>query len=187
MISNEELYAYVRKNPIVVGCAVVALACGVVQYLRSGAAAEAEQLLEEKAAEGRRLALNLRYAAQLPEQLAQVTAAMAEIQPRLVHADELAKNLQYFYKLEAETGTKLIDLRQMNTPGQAKAGAKGAFSSVAFNLSLQGEYTALLKFLRQLESGAHYCRVITAGATLGNPDRTGPVSLQLTVELLGRP
>ncbi len=191
MISNEEVSAYVRKNPIVVGCAVVVLACALALYFRSGKVDEATSTLEEKTAEGRRLTLNLRYAAQLSDQVNQITDAMAQIEPRLMRADELATNLQYFYKLEAETGTKLIDLRQVSAPAQGKP-AKGPFSVVTFNLSIQGEYTALLRFLRQLESGAHYCRVLTAGASMGtgsvgSAERTGPISLQLTLELLGRP
>ena len=39
----------------------------------------------------------------------------------------------------------------------------------------------------ELESGAHYARVIAADASMGSAERTGPISLQLTVELLGRP
>lgn len=187
MISKEAFIGYVRKNPIAVGCAVVALACVVALYLRSELLPDAETELETKSAEGHRLAQNVRNAAQLPEQLAAITAATAEIQPRLLRADELAKNLQYFYKLEADTGTKLLDLRQLSGSAPAKGAAKSAFTIVPFNLTVRGEYAALLDFLRRLENGTHYARVLTAAIASNAPERSGPLSLQLTVELLGQP
>lgn len=187
MISKEAFIGYVRKNPIAVGCAVVALACVVTLYIRIDLISNAEAELETKSAEGRRLAQNVRNAAQLPEQLAAITGAMSEIQPRLLRADELAKNLQYFYKLEAETGTKLLDLRQLSGGAAPKGAAKTAFATVTFNLTVRGEYAALLEFLRRLENGVHYARVLTAAIASNAPERSGPLSLQLTVELLGQP
>lgn len=187
MISNEDLIALIRKNPVAIGCAVVALACGAALYWRSDLIPAAEAELEQKAAEGRRIDLNLRHAAQLPEQLAALSGAMAEIELRLVSADELAKNLQYFYKLETETGTKLLDLKQTTIRNQAKTATKDSFTTVPFILSVSGDYVSLLQFLRRLESGAHYPRVALASITASGLDRTGPLSLQLNLDLLGRP
>jgi hypothetical protein len=192
MISNEQLLAFVRKNPIALSCGVLAIALGAAIYFRGEGVPIAEADLEQKSAEGRRLALNLKQSAQLPEQSAAMTAALAEIEPRIVHADELANNLQYFYKLESETGTKLGELRQ---GGPAKTGAKaakapqgpGSFVPVPFSTTVQGEYGAVLDFLRRLETGTHFPRVVGAGITLTTPDRTGPLLLQLEVELLGQP
>jgi hypothetical protein len=187
MISNEQLFAFVRKNPVTLGCAVLALGLGVAIYLRGQDLPAAESELEQKSTEGRRLALNLKNSAQLNEQVAAMTAALAAIEPRLVHADELANNLQYFYKLESETGTKLADLRQL-AASRPKAGKPaGPFAPVAFSASVQGEYAAVLDFLRRLENGVHYARVNSATITLTSPDRTGPLMLQLELELLGLP
>ena len=186
MISNEDAIALVRKNPIVAGCLAAAVLLGAGIYLRGSAVPERQAELDQKAIEGRRIARNVRNAAQLPQQLAALTQAMSEIEPRLVRADELANNLQYFYKLEADTGVTLTDLRQLAPPPRGK-GKPPAFSTVGFSVSLHGEYLALLDFLRRLENGVHYSRVTLASASVINPDRTGPLSLQLTVELLGQP
>lgn len=191
MISNDEVIALIRKNPLATGCLAAALLLGAGIYWRSSAVPERQAQLEQKSVEGRRIARNLRYAAQLPEQLATMTQAVAAIEPRLVRADELAKNLQYFYKLEADTGVKLTDLRQLaapTAPGRTgKAAASSGFGTVGFTVSLQGEYLALLDFLRRLENGVHYSRVTLASASVISPDRSGPLSLQLTVELLSQP
>lgn len=191
MISNEELFVLVKKNPVAVACAAVALASGLGFYFRSGGVAEAEALLEQKTAEGRRLALNVKNTAQLNEQVDTMTASSGEFQRRMVQADELAQNLQYFYKIEADTGTKLIELRQTSTVASVAKAAKAtpamAFVPVAFTLRLEGEYLAALDFLRRMENGAHYARVTSATVGVARIDRTGPVTLQLNVELLGRP
>lgn len=188
MISNEQLFAFVRKNPITLGCAVVAIGLGVAIYLRGQGIPTAEDELDKKSTEGRRLELNLKNSAQLNEQVTAMGEAIAQIEPRLVHADELANNLQYFYKLEAETGTKLADLRQLGAP-KPKGGkpAAGSFAPVAFSASVQGEYAAVLDFLRRLENGEHFVRVNNAAINLTTADRSGPIMLQLDLELLGQP
>jgi hypothetical protein len=185
-MTTPELIALVRKHPVGFGSALVAVVLGAATYLRSSELPTAAILLDQKSKEGTQLANNVRYGAQLPEQLAALTAAGREIQTHLIRASDLANNLQYFYRLEAETGTKLIELRQ-NANSAAAKGAKGAFAGVSFSVSLQGEYPVILDFLRRLENGAHYCRVMSANIAPVGPDRNSPLKLALTLELLGQP
>jgi hypothetical protein len=126
----------------------------------------------------------------LPEQLARVTAASKEANSRLVRVGQLADNLQYFYKLEAETGVKFLDLRQTT---DAVRSAKAGKIPVGFTLTVQGDYPLLFEFLRRLESGSHYCRVKSAnvvpfdqGAGSGGA-RSDASKLTLNLELLGVP
>lgn len=185
-MTSKDLIAFVRKNPISVGCAVVSLALAVGIYFRSDALPTQEEKLDKLAQEGGRLATNIKYAAQLNEQLAALTAAAKAIEPRIVHAGELAKNLQYFYKLESDTGTKLGNLHQ--DAFVPKKGAKTVYAGIGFGFSVEGEYPALLDFLRRLEHGERYCRVITANVGVSSDaDRPKPLKLNLTLELLGQP
>ncbi len=181
-----ELIPFVRKNPISFGCGVLALALGAAIYLRSSSVPEAVTLLDQKSAEGGRLAANARNSAQLTEQFAAITGATKSINSRLIHASDLAQNLQYFYKLEAETGTKLLDLRQGPLPAKGKPAA-GSPVGVPFFVSVRGDYFALLEFLRHLESGPHFCRVMSLAISTTGPDRAAPITFQLGVELLGLP
>jgi len=185
-MTSADLIALVRKNPVSFGSGLIAVVLGLAIYFRSADLPAAAALLEQKATEGTRLANNVRYGAQLTEQLAALTAAGREIEGHLVRGSDLANNLQYFYRLEAETGTKLIELRQNPSSTSAK-GAKGSFAGVSFSVSLQGDYPVILDFLRRLENGARYCRVISANIAIVGPDRNTPLKLALNVELLGRP
>lgn len=183
-MTNQELVALLKKNPISVGCAVLTLLMVGGSYWRSDALPEATANLEQKSTEGQRLAANLQNSAQLNDQYAAISAAGKEITARLVHPGELAKNLQYFYKIEADTGTKLIELRQL--PPAAIKGAKPNFIPVTYSVSLLGDYNQVLEYLRRLEHGTYFCRVLTSGVTGATVER-GPLKLSLTVDLLGQP
>jgi hypothetical protein len=187
-MTNQELVALVRKNPVVVAGVVLALAFGMASYFRSDGIPTAEADRDAKNAEADRLALNIKHAAQLNEQLAALAAARDAIEPRLIHPGELATNLQYFYKLEAETGTKLVELHQ-NAPPPTRAPLKTLFNPVSFSLTVEGDYASVLTFLRRVEGGAHYCRVLSAvmRSTAPTADRNDAVRLALGLELLGTP
>ena len=72
------------------------------------------------------------------------------------------------------------------SPPSAKKDPKAAYVAIPVNLSVQGTMPQLLGFLRQLESGTHYCRVLTFSLA-GSPDRKSPLSLSINLELLGLP
>jgi hypothetical protein len=185
-MSNEQLIAFIKKNPVSVVCGLLSLLIGVAIYFRIDLVPEAAKLLEQKIAEGERLNANVKNAAQLPEQLATITDARTEIEKRLVRASELAKNLQYFYRLEAETGAKLLTLRQNPVPA-TKPGAKPALIGIGYSVSFQGPYFTVMEFLRRLESGAHFCRVTQAGVSIAGNNRAGPLTVSVSLELLGQP
>lgn len=189
-ISNEQVAALLKKNPVVTAAVVICVGLAIAHYLRGDLGAAAAAQLDERTKEGQRLAANIKNSVQLPEQLAHVAAAAKEVDTRLVRVGSLANNLQYFYKLEADTGVKLIDLRQTTDPGRA---AKAGRIPVSFTLTLHGEYPQVLDFLRRVESGAHYCRVRSANvvpfdAGAGSSGlRSDAAKLTLNLELLGAP
>lgn len=184
-MTNQELIALIKKNPIGVACGVLALAVGGALYYRSGDIPAAEAELAEKAALAEKYALNIKFSTQLPEQHEALVAANKAISERLIRASQLGTNTQFFYKLESDTGVKLIDFRQ-STPTSAKP-AKGAFMPVAFSVAVQGSIAQVLDFLRQIESGTHYGRVLTANCSVSPTARSAPLTLSLTLELLGQP
>jgi hypothetical protein len=185
-MTKEQLFAVIKKNPLSVGCGILALLFGLVIYLRIDLLSDAAKLLEEKTAEGERLNANVNNAAQLPEQLAALTEARAEIEKRIIRNDDLAQNLQYFYRLEADTGIKILALRQ-NPLAPGELGAKNPSVGIGFTVSFQGPYLNVLEFLRRLESGTHYCRLTSASMATPGGNRTGPIAVSLSLELLGQP
>lgn len=194
-ISNEQLLAAIKKNPIVTACIVVALAAVAGLYFRADLVPQATTDLEDLTKKSRRMAANIKNAARLDEHLAAVTEANAVIDKRLVVASQLAVNLQYFYELEASTGIKFMDLRQVATqaPVRGQAKKQGAFEPVGFAVALNGTYPQLIEFLQRLEGGKHFCRVLTASFSPsygeGGPvglSRPEELTLTLTLELLGK-
>jgi len=102
-----------------------------------------------------------------------------------VRASQFGKNLQYFYKLEGDTGVKLVTDPRI-APPLAKKDPQAAYVSIPCNLSVQGNLPQLLAFLRGLESGTHFARVQNVALT-SSADRNAPLSLSLNLELLGLP
>jgi len=196
-ISNEQLFAFVRKNPVGVGCAILCAALGVFYYFRLDALPAAEQLLQSRTEEASRFALNIRNASQLKEQSDLVFEAAALIDKRIVRASELATNLSYFYKLENETGVKLgDDLKQNVIPPPARGAPPTLYVGVPYSLSVKGDFLRLLAFLRKLEHDTYFCRINAAaissppqGLSGNQGDDMGEeqLTLSLSLELLGTP
>lgn len=185
-MTNEELVALLKKNPVSVGCGVLSLALIAGLYFRSDAIPEAEAELAQKATEAERLAQNIKFSEKLKEQLDAITAANKEIDTRIVRASQVGNNTQYFYKLESETGVKLVDFRPLSVAAAAK-GSKATFMPVGFNVSVQGSLPQILDFLRSLEEGTRYARVLAASLSGTPANRRGPLTLVVSVELLGLP
>jgi hypothetical protein len=58
---------------------------------------------------------------------------------------------------------------------------------VAFSVSVQGTMAQVMDFLRRLEGGEHYCRVLTANCSSNAANRGGLLTLALSLEIFGRP
>lgn len=185
-MTGEELIALVKKNPISAGCGLLSVLLAVGIYFRGDEIPSAEAELSQKSAEAQRLAQNLINSAQLKEQLEAITAANKAIDAGIIRASQVGNNTQYFYKLESETGVKLVDFRPQAVPPPAK-GSKAAFTPVTFNVGVQGTLPQVLDFLRQLENGGRYTRVLTASLSGAPANRKSPLTLTLVVELLGLP
>lgn len=186
-LKNEDVIAAFKKYPILFACGFISVAILVAMYFRTGELPTATAKLEEVTTLGERLKLNLVNSAQLEEQRAALAAANERVAARLVRASELAKNQQYFYRLEAETGTKFNDLRQL-PPTPAARGGNHSYVAVPYQVAVVGNYTQLLTFLRRVEGGIHYPRIAGATLTRESADINSPVLvLNLNLELLGLP
>lgn len=187
-MTTPELVALIKKNPLSFGCGALSVILAAAVYLRDDEIPGAEAELALRSADGDRIALNIQYSAQLKEHADAIAAAGKEMEARLIRPNQLGTNTQYFYKLEGDTGVKIIDLRQITAPGAPAAkGAKNAYAPVPFSVSVQGHLPQILEFLRQLENGAHYCRVLTASFNGAASNRNSVLTLGLSLELLGRP
>ena len=178
------LIALFKRYPLRFISAIVALLCLVGIYLISGKIEESVVVLGQKNVEGERLATNVRNAAQLREQYESLVEDGKKAQTHSIRASQLATNLQYFYRLESEAGVELLDVRQTSS-----GTSKNASQAVAFAVSVKAEYPVLIGYLRRLENGPYYCRILSAsiGTASATGDRAGPLTLSLALELFGQP
>lgn len=180
-----DLTALIRKQPIGFVCGLLSLGCVVALYLRSDLIPKSQTLYDETAKQVARMQANLRNAANLPEQLAEAQALGKELESRLMRAGQLASNLQYFYKLEAENEVKLLDLRQ----GTVGKGAGKTYVGVPYSLAVQGTYKQVTQFITRLRTGRHFCRFTSASLSKqsGGAPGTDLMSVAVNIELFGTP
>lgn len=185
-----DLTALIKKHPIGAICLIVAVACGLALYFRADVISVSQAEYEARSAEAAKMISNVTNAPGLAEQVAEIQEMVKQLESRLVRAGQLAVNLQYFYKIEAETGVKLLDVRQDNLPRNVKT----QFIPVPFVVTVQGPYAQVMKFLSQVQNGRHFCRIKTAvfakagGATSESATTAGQeLNLSLSLELLGLP
>jgi hypothetical protein len=185
MMTKQEFLAFVRKNAISVSCVVASIAIGATIYLRSDLLPDAEKDLADKSKQGELIQVNIEDSHQLAEQHASLVAANQSIANRMIRVGQLAENLQYFYRLESDTGTKLTDPRQLAWTAPAKNAPKTSYTPVGFALTAQGSYGQIMDLLRRLENGEHYCRVIACNLRPSGEQRGSALTITMSIELLG--
>lgn len=189
---------FLKKHPVALVCSLLCVGLALAIYFRKDAQVQALAELDDKIAQGSHLKENvdnansLNKSDRLDEQYAALTQVIQSIEARLVHADQLAINLQYFYKLESETQTKLTNLSQTGVVASRRNPGKTSYVSVAYAIGVQGTYPQLLDFVRRVENGDHFSRVVGmvfsfTGDDESAPQSTGNISLNLNLELLGLP
>jgi hypothetical protein len=183
-MTNEEFMAFLKKNVISVSCAVASVLIALVIYYRSDSLPDAEKELADQASKGELLAANIEDSAQLKEQHASLVASNNAIADRMIRVGQLAENLQYFYRLESETGTRLTDPRQNPWSPPGKNAAKSNYTTVNFALSATGDYGQIIDLLRKLEDGEHYCRINTCTIRPSGLARGSPITMTVSLDLM---
>jgi hypothetical protein len=191
MSAGAELQALVKKHPVSAAAVLVAVACGVVLYLRSSTIAERTEESTRKSEEAAKMQANITSATGLPEQVEAMKVATKEVEARLVRASQLAINLQYFYKIEAESGVKILDVRQNTLPTGPRPGPRTTYTGVPYTVSVQGTFAQTLSFLKRIESGRHFSRFLSVSYTKSGGTEAAVagelMNLTINLELLGQP
>ncbi len=181
-MTSADLIARLKKQPVGFACGLICLLCAGWLYFRSGEIGKRQADYEAKSAEAAKVSSNVGFSKNLPEQVTELQAASKEMEGRLVRAGQLAVNLQYFYKLEAENEVKLLDVRQNPLPRNTKT----LYVGIPYSVNVQGPYKNVMAFLQRLEKGRHFCRINNAtfnkfaGGTAG-------LTMALNLDLLGQP
>lgn len=183
-LETKDLVGGIKRRPLLSICGALVVGLALLVYLRAGAPAELQARLDEREKEFSRLNNNVKFSAQLDSQLAALRKANAAVEAGALRVDELASNQRLFLRLEAESGVKLVDLRQLPMPAPVK-GAPAAttiYTAIPFSVTIQGDYPQLMDFLKRLEQGPTLSRVNSA--SIAQPT-DGAQSVSITAELLG--
>ena len=188
-MTGADIISSFKRQPVGFICGAICLLCGLRLYFTVDSIADGETTSEQKATEARKIEANVLGATNLAEQTAALLAATRELEGRLIRPAQLAINQQYFYRLESDTGVKLLDIQQ-SASAAPKAGAKAAlFVGVPFNVSIEGRLPQVLSFLRRLENGRHFARFnnISVNKATGSDSPSGSLTVAINVELLSLP
>lgn len=193
-MTSAELVTQIKKQPVGFLCGLVVVTCLAWSYYRGDEIGLRQADYDAKAAEAAKVSTNVRNGEKLSLHVEEITALAKEVNGRLLRVSQLAVNLQYFYKLEAETQVKLIDVRQGQLAKAANAKA-ATFSPIPFTVSLQGSFPQVMKFVQRLEAGPYFCRfnnisfnkVEGQGAESDTGAIVGAMNVTMNLELLGQP
>jgi hypothetical protein len=191
--ATKDFVLLLKKYPLVISCGVLSVVLLAGSYIRNSRAGELAALAKETDDEERAISSNIKNGTNLPEQFETLSAATKELESRLVRGAERARNQQYFYRIESDTGVKELSL-QANAPGRAQLrGPKTLYTGISYTIAVQGDYRQILNFIGRLESGPLFYRLISSSvaqqrsASMKEPRGTFTINLTLTLELLGLP
>ena len=195
-MTGQDIVAAYRRQPLGFICGVLTVVFLVAWYFRSTTVGDREILLEEKTSQGERVLGNVKNSIRLGDHVAEATALVATLEQHLLRPTDVAANLRTFYRLESETGVKLVDLQQTSGASPAagpRRGPKLVYQPVGFSVAVSGSFSQLVTFLDRLETGPNPCRfgsmVIRTGAGSGETGSAADprLTLYLSLELQGLP
>jgi hypothetical protein len=180
--AKSSFVALLRKYPLLFGCGMISLILLGVLYMRSDLITAQQEELDKYSTEGKRYRANIANAAQMQEQLDYLVQANNAVADRALKAGALAQNLQYFYRLESETGVRYIDLRPSGKPA-VKGKVTPVYVPLNYVVTITGTFPQVIRFLRQLEHGEYFCRITAATAS----GTGGVTTINLNLDILGVP
>lgn len=167
----------IRRNPVPSACGLVAIALFLTLYFRSDAADEGQAMLDSGNQEYLSLKGNLAASVRLDDEVKRLADFNKRVEAGLLRSGELARNQQFFYKIEADTGVKLVDLRQqpLGPPANiapakgkgasAKNGLQNPYVLLGFTITLEGDYVKTLLFMRHLEQASVLSKIATLSSS----------------------
>jgi Tfp pilus assembly protein PilO len=180
----QQFLAVARRYPVAVVSLILLVILGVGDYFLWQQRDERAETYERTRQEGEAMLLSLNGQARITAQSAAVDEALAYIDQNLTIESDLAGNLDYFYQIEKSTRIRLTNLSQLSSqPG----GADEIYRAIPFSLRLTGGYAQVLAFLHELETGPRVLRVKNYRFAQADAAAADGLSLDLTVEMLGRP
>jgi hypothetical protein len=181
---NPQLAAFValiRRYPFAATCIFLILASGAGAYFLWDDIDRQETARIERAKEGEAMLELLVGGSTQRQELDAVREITRRIDDNLIIEANLADNNWYFYKIEEQTKTRLLELHPQSSP---TTDGTNLYRRVPYSLRVSGTYEQVSAYLLALETGPRLANITAFGFT--RRDQSGGVVLDLTLELLGK-
>lgn len=195
-MNTETITAKFRQYPVAFVAVGVSILLIVGLYVRSMGMADLAARQEKLASEWETMEKDVfKNSVNLETHLEKADAISQDVRKRLIRSSELAKNYQYFYRLESSTGVRISSLQQETSapPPPRRQGGDGSppapalFSKVGYKMSVKGQFSELLDLLKALEDGEHFYQLKTFSLQRNTDSKERQLSLTLNFDLLGNP
>ncbi len=154
MSSLSNFISILKNYPLAIICFVVVAVCGAVIFLRSGNLVELYAHEADLNSRIRTINQNIKNAKDLEQQVQEVELLVEQIEARLFDREQRAININFFYDLEDRMEVRIANISQM--PSEDSTYAKGGprelklHSTIAYNMSLNGKFDEILRFMYEL-------------------------------------
>jgi|SRR5690606_21136666 len=195
-MSTQEVIRKLRSFPLASITGIVTVILLGVIYVRSMGDADREEEYNQAVKEWSRIDQNIfKNSVNLEAHLEDAKRIAQDVRQRLVRSTELAKNYQYFYRLEAATNVKITALQQKpqvappasKKKGDEKEKAKPLFSRVGYAMSVRGEFHEALAFLYAMEHGDHFYQLKSFSLNRPSEPENRWIGISMEFDLLGTP
>lgn len=173
--------ALLRRFPLAATCIVITLLCGGAAWWLSEDIDDQELARADRAKEGEAMLDLLVGGSTQRQELAAAREAARRIDDNLV-LDDLANNSWYFYRIEEQTKSHLVEFHPQSSPPGSDT---SLYKRVPFTLKVTGSFEQVAGFLLALETGPRLANITAFTFTRRDKDNTA-LSLDLSVEQLGK-
>ncbi|HLP07240.1 MAG TPA: type 4a pilus biogenesis protein PilO [Opitutaceae bacterium] len=187
MSKDQSPKAFALRYPLALASAGVALLLAGVTAFRFSSLDEATTELESLRSDAQKAERNVRNASGIEQHLEVLTKNVGRLESMLIGVDDVSGNQAFFYRLETNTGVRIVVLRP---GGAAKDAAKTAsYVPAGFNVVVQGSYAQIVAFLGALEDRERLYRLNDFTIQRASDQQAGggpEVALNLNLQLLAK-
>lgn len=184
----EALKAKIRQYPLVAifGClSFILIAIILIRLPKVGAL---NVVNEQREREWSTMRTNNERSADLTAEVEQLREYSKEVSERLISAETIANNYDYFYSIERQTGVRIINIQQLPVVSARRAQyipQLNDYDLIPFNLTFQGGFDVTMTFLQGLERGFHLIRIesLSVGREEGPAVAAGQRTVTTRIEL----
>ncbi len=188
MSSPNKIVSLLKAYPLAVFSLLVVIICALLIFLRGGAILELSAKEADLNSRIRTIDQNVKNAKDLSKQVEEVNLLVEQVEARLFNRDQRAVNINFFYNMEDRLDVRISNIGQM--PAEDPIYSKGGVhelklhSTIAYNISLDGQFEDILRFLYELYRVDPLIRVADFQMAAGNNRKNNQGVLEARLRVL---